>query len=171
MLKPGHRYWRDDEIVAVEFDNDQDPTYRYALECIWDEKGKIVAFFIMLNPSVGNYDVCDPTLNRCVNFARSWGYGGIVVVNLFAYITSDPKELLEVEDPIGSRNDEVIDVIAEAADQIVYAWGVDHGHYHQRNQQVMERLKDYEPKCILKNKGGHPRHPLFLKKDLELMAF
>lgn len=58
MLKPSHRYWANDENVAVEFDNDVKPAYRYILECIRDEQGKIVTF-IMLNPSIANSNILD----------------------------------------------------------------------------------------------------------------
>ena len=125
----------------------------------------------MLNPSVGDYDICDPTLNRCLDFARYWGFGGMTILNLFAYITPNPDELLIIEDPIGERNDEVIDIIAAASDEIVYAWGADYGHYYRRNKYIIDRLKEFKPKCILKSKKGHPRHPLYIKKGQDLIEF
>jgi hypothetical protein len=170
MLKPGHRYWRDNEKVEVVFDDDNNPTYRYVLECIWDEKGKIVTF-IMLNPSVADYMICDPTLNRCVDFARNWGFGGLTILNLFAYITPYPNELLVLKDPIGKKNDEIIESITSASEEIVFAWGADYGHLHGRNAFIIERLKDFKPKCIAKSKNGHPRHPLYLKKGLQLVEY
>lgn len=77
--------------------------YRYSLSRIWDEN-KANVLFIMLNPSTADGDVDDPTIRRCIGFAKSWGYGGIYVGNLFAYRATDPKELLKVENPIGFEN-------------------------------------------------------------------
>ncbi|MBN8209378.1 DUF1643 domain-containing protein [Bacillus sp. NTK071] len=49
--------------------------------------------------------------------------------------------------------------------------GAGYGHYHGRDKYIVEKLKCYEPKCILKSKKGHPRHPLYLNKELELVIF
>lgn len=170
MLKPGHRYWKEEELVEVEFDNDNTPKYRYVLECIWKPNTKIVTF-VMLNPSVADYFICDPTLNRCVDFAKKWGFGGMTILNLFAHITPNPNELLVVNDPIGEKNDEIIDIIISVSDEIVFAWGADYGHYYGRDQFIIDKLKVYQPKCIMKSKKGHPRHPLYLRKGLELIDF
>lgn len=64
--------------------------YRYLLTREWDSQGKIVTF-IMLNPSRADALLNDPTITRCLNFARSWGYGRLEVVNLFAYRTPQPE--------------------------------------------------------------------------------
>ncbi|MCA1318393.1 DUF1643 domain-containing protein [Bacillus tianshenii] len=170
MLKPGHRFWMDNEKVRVEFDNENNPSYRYVLECKWEENQKVVTF-IMLNPSVADNRVCDPTLNRCVDYAKSWGFGGMNILNLFAFISPNPKDLLKVKDPIGEKNDEIIDRIISSSDEIVFAWGSDYGHYHGRNMTIVEKLKEHKPKCIFKSKKGHPRHPLFLKKGLQLIEY
>lgn len=170
MLKPGHRYWKEDELVEVIFDNDNNPKYRYVLECIWKPNTKLVTF-VMLNPSVADYEICDPTLNRCVGFAQKWGFGGMTILNLFAYITPNPDELLVVNDPVGEKNDEIIDIIISVSDEIVFAWGADYGHLFGRDQFIIDKLKEYLPKCIAKSKKGHPRHPLYLKKGLELIVF
>lgn len=77
--------------------------YRYSLWRTWDKKLPKV-MFIMLNPSTADAYEDDPTIRRCINFAKSWGYGGIVVGNLFAYRATNPKKLILIDDPSGSAN-------------------------------------------------------------------
>src|SRR3546814_16904510 len=62
---------------------------------IWDDT-KPQCMFIMLNPSTADADLDDPTIRRCIGFAKSWGYGGLQVCNLFAYRSTEPRELLKV---------------------------------------------------------------------------
>ena len=85
---------------------DFDPTgvYRYSLWREWDARAPAVAF-VMLNPSTADAGKDDPTIRRCASFARSWGYGSLEVVNLFAYRASEPKRLRQTPDPIGPAND------------------------------------------------------------------
>lgn len=77
--------------------------YRYALWRIWDETKPFV-MFIMLNPSKADAETDDNTVRRCIGFAKSWGYGGIYICNLFAYRSTDPKVLLKVDNPFGDQN-------------------------------------------------------------------
>ncbi|MDJ0713917.1 MAG: DUF1643 domain-containing protein [Prochloraceae cyanobacterium] len=101
-----------------------DPTglYRYSLWREWDANAPKITF-IMLNPSRADATVDDPTIRRCINFASSWSYGFLEVVNLFAYRTSDPKKLHLVEDPVGQDNDRYIQRAVSEAKVVVLAWG------------------------------------------------
>jgi hypothetical protein len=78
--------------------------YRYALWRTWDES-KPNVMIIGLNPSTADENENDPTITRCINFAKSWGYGGVCVTNLFAYCATVPSDMKESNDPIGSEND------------------------------------------------------------------
>ena len=79
-------------------------TYRYTLWRSWDrDKGDVM--FIGLNPSTADETLNDPTVRRCINYAKSWGYGGIYMANMFAFRATDPKEMKQAKDPIGYRND------------------------------------------------------------------
>ena len=81
--------------------------YRYTLTRVWSlERGLVL--FVGLNPSTADAERDDPTVRRCVGYARRWGFGGVLVANLFAYRATDPRDLLAVSYPIGPRNDEVI---------------------------------------------------------------
>jgi hypothetical protein len=126
----------------------------------------------MLNPSVADLTVCDPTLNRCVNFSKSWGYGGMNIVNLYAFIATDPEELFKCDDPVGLENDKYIIQSVRESEKVIFAWGEKHKKLLNRSNTVSKLLKDLQPYCIKKTKNGlHPRHPLYLKGDLKPIAF
>lgn len=149
---------------------DQSGAYRYRLWRTFDSGNGIVAF-IMLNPSTADAEQTDPTLTRCMGFAKSWGYRRLEVVNLFAYRATDPKELLKANDPIGPENDKYILEVVQSADMIVAAWG-EKGKINRRNQQVVNILKPITDLHVLEMlKCGHPRHPLFAKSNIQPIKF
>lgn len=137
--------------------------YRYMLSRIWlPSKG--LACFVCLNPSTADEKTDDPTIRRCIQFADSWGYGGIVMVNLFAFRATKPKQLFLEREPIGFENDHYINNESGFARITIAAWGVA-GKYQHRDKAVMPLLTD--PHYLTLTKDGHPGHPLFLKKDLK----
>jgi hypothetical protein len=142
-----------------------DGPYRYTLWRLWDDRPHVV--FIMLNPSTADAQADDPTIRRCMGFARLWGYGGICVVNLFAYRSTDPRALATVLDPVGPRNDEQIDSTIGGADLIVAAWGA-HGTIGARSAVVRALVEKHRPLHHLGlTKNGSPRHPLYLRGDTQ----
>jgi len=142
-------------------------TYRYSLSRIWDKKKKYV-LFIGLNPSTANEEVDDPTIRRCVNYAKEWGYGGFMMVNLFAYRTTLPSNLKKVKYPVGSKNDKYIVILSKKADITVAAWG-NNGNLYSRDKQVLNLVSSLM--CLKINKSGQPTHPFYLKKDLKLINY
>ena len=78
--------------------------YRYMLRRVWD-RTKPACLFIGLNPSTADATVDDPTIRRCVGFADSWGYGELVVGNLYAFRATKPKDMFNQDDPVGPFND------------------------------------------------------------------
>jgi hypothetical protein len=138
----------------------EDNNYRYQLSRIWDES-KPAVLFIMLNPSTADASIDDPTIRRCINFAKSWGYGGLYVGNLYAYRSTDPKALKYVENPVGNDNIAHIQSLVTLVDKVIYAWG--------NNQKEPEWLRSIveTPYCIELSKKGVPKHPLYLKGDLQ----
>jgi hypothetical protein len=136
-----------------------DKLYRYQLTRIWDEdKPKVL--FIMLNPSTADADVDDPTIRRVINFAKSWNYGGVYVVNLYAFRSTNPKRLREIDDPRGKDNKTHIQDLLTRVDKVIYAWG----HKEKEPEWLHELVK--EPFCIALSTKGIPKHPLYLKGDL-----
>ncbi len=139
-----------------------DPTgnYRYSLLREWGEDGRVL--FVMLNPSTADGELDDPTIRRCMGFASEAGFGGMSVVNLYAYRSKDPFALNEVEDPIGPDNDATIVKEAARADLVVAAWG---GKPNKRRiEEVLELLRPRRMRCLGVNQNGAPQHPLYIPK-------
>jgi hypothetical protein len=141
--------------------------YRYSLRRCWDETRTGVAF-CMLNPSTADALKDDPTIRRCIGFAKRWGFGSLEVVNLFAYRATSPADLWPLADPIGPENDAHIKNAVGRASLIVAAWGI-HGTHRRRGEDVAARWQ--EAKCLGVTKDGHPRHPLYIPSVTPLMDY
>ena len=148
--------------------------YRYSLVRQWD-RTKPYLPFVMLNPSTADAEQDDPTIRRCMSFARREGCGGIVVVNLYALRSTDPKRLREVEDPVGPFNKRVIYdagiVAAEAGVPVICAWGLNDITQAAGGALVQAREAGARIMCLGKTAGGHPRHPLYVKGSQPLEAY
>ncbi|MCP3872135.1 MAG: DUF1643 domain-containing protein [Desulfobacteraceae bacterium] len=139
--------------------------HRYALWRRWDESGKI-AMFIGLNPSTADEVKNDPTVTRCINYAKRWGYGGMIMSNIFAFRATDPKVMKAANDPVGSKNDKWLLKLAMEANIIMAVWG-NHGEFMDRGNAVLSLFEGIELHCLAMNKTGHPKHPLYCKNSLE----
>jgi hypothetical protein len=139
--------------------------YRYQLWHIWDEdKPKVL--FIMLNPSLSESWENNPTVKRCINFAKTWGYGGIYVGNLYAFRTPYPKELKKAGYPEGKENRSHLLEMGKKCELTICAWGVYSGGTELENTKWIFSLFK-KPHYLALSKDGIPRHPLYLKKDLK----
>ncbi|MGH2543551.1 MAG: DUF1643 domain-containing protein, partial [Ardenticatenaceae bacterium] len=136
--------------------------YRYALWRVWDV-ARPLALFVCLNPSTADGQMDDPTVRRCVGFARTWGYGGVSVANLFAFRAIHPADLKVSPDPVGPDNDAWLTALAGRADIVVAAWG-NHGTFMNRSRTVFALISN--PQCLALTRQGQPAHPLYLKKTL-----
>ena len=147
-----------------------DRRYRYRLSRVFSPGQRIC--FAMLNPSTADAAVTDPTVERCLRFARAWGAGEVEVVNLFALRSTDPKALYSHPDPVGPDNDEALLAAARCATTVVAAWGV-HGALHGRGDQVMTALRQTNVRLMSlgRTKDGHPRHPLYLAGSTALEEY
>jgi hypothetical protein len=164
----------------------EDSEYRYLLTREWTPGGKGL-LFIMLNPSTADATQDDPTIRRCMNFARRDGYAGIAVVNLFAYRATDPKELKHVIETegigraIGGDNHYNISTLFTARRQmrsffdVVCAWGAN--ELGGALRQAVDELYRYHnlnreyPQCYGLSKSGWPRHPLYLPRNAQLSPY
>lgn len=145
-----------------------------------DERGKPVVdgageqlgepkscIFIMLNPSTADGEQDDPTIRRCIGFAKAWGYDRLDVLNLFAYRATDPRQLLALnhdDDPVGQGNSKAIKSAlfpSRLAGIVVCAWGAHGGHLGQ-DETVLGWLGDHDAYALGLSADGHPRHPLYL---------
>jgi hypothetical protein len=169
---------------------DKDRRYRFrlgrkltpqTLNITW---GEIIAFggfglsrvvFLMLNPSTANAFKPDPTVDRCCEFARRWGADVLEVVNLFAFISTDPRELTKATVPGwapieacggGVKNNMEILAACRGATRVVAAWGTG-GSLYERDQRVIHLLDDHdiELSVLRLTKEGHPNHPLSRGKN------
>ncbi|MBT9384141.1 DUF1643 domain-containing protein [Pseudooceanicola sp. CBS1P-1] len=138
--------------------------YRYALSREWAEGARIL--YVMLNPSTATETQNDPTVERCERRARTLGYGGFRVCNLFAWRETSPALLKKASEPIGPENDRLL---REAADWIgpdgliLCGWGV-HGSHMGRGAEVKALLKGTGRRLahLGLTKDGEPRHPLYV---------
>jgi len=135
-------------------------TYRYSLTREWGSGGTVVV--VGLNPSTADASIDDPTVRRCIRFAGAWGFGRLVIINLFAFRSTDPSRLYHVDDPIGPMNDRCIRREIGEADLVLVAWG-NRGKILDRDKAVLAWLPN--PHCIGVTDQGHPRHPLYVRSD------
>lgn len=132
----------------------------------------------MLNPSTADEQKLDPTLRRCRSFSKAWGVGGMLIVNLFAFRSTDPAVLRKIHDPRGADNDRHIRDAHFGSHKTIVAWGA-HGDMHDRAREVKDLLwlgdVAGEPKSVYHlgglTKAGHPRHPLYLPGGASLNEF
>lgn len=113
--------------------------------------------FIGLNPSTADETENDNTINRCINYAKDWGYGGLCMANLFAFCKKDPSKMKASENPVGIDNNGWLKRLSNNAGTVIAAWGND-GSYLGRSKEVMAMFPDL--KCLKINKSGEPAHPL-----------
>lgn len=153
---------------------DDSLTYRYALWRVWNET--IPALNVIgLNPSTATATEDDPTIRRCVGYAKAWGYGGLVMTNLFAYRSTDPNNIPQnVPDGmtwgVGLDNDRHLVEQAKAAGLVVLAWGA-HRAVGNRAVVVCQLLRGVPLHCLRLTKNGYPAHPLYLPKTLKPVLY
>ncbi|WNZ48461.1 DUF1643 domain-containing protein [Leptolyngbya boryana CZ1] len=143
--------------------------YRYVLWRRWaNDWSSNYAMFVGLNPSTADETQDDPTIRRCIKFAKDWGYSGLCMTNLFAYRATNPKDMIASVDPIGSDNDKYLLEYSARARIVVAAWG-NHGTHHDRHLDVKKMLPNLY--CLRRTKRGMPWHPLYLPQTLHPIQF
>lgn len=147
-------------IKGATLSNDR--KYRFELHRIFDTSKPLVAF-VGLNPSTADEDIDDPTITKCINYAKKWGYGGFHFVNLFSFRATDPKEMMNATEPIGIDNDNYLKSVFQKVEKVVCCWG-ELGTYKDRGNEVLKLINN--PYYLKMNKNGQPAHPLYLRGDL-----
>ena len=142
----------------------QDGKYRYQLSRIWDEE-KPKLLFIMHNPSTADAIVDDATTNKVINYVKKWGYGGDYVGNLYADRIKDPKTINERNYQKDEINIQHISCLIRLVDKVIYCWG-----FNKKEPEWLINLVD-TPYCIDVSTKGLPKHPLYLKKDLQYQLY
>lgn len=142
----------------------KDGLYRYSLDRQW-EAGSGFVNFIMLNPSTADANTDDPTIRRCMGFAQDWGFGGLIVTNLFAFRATNPKDMKKAKDPIGPSWPDAVYKAAMDSEQIILAWG---SHAQSEDRERLRKIIDpfWEKAYTLGyTRSGNPKHPLYLSKE------
>lgn len=141
--------------------------YRYRLWRSWGDRDHRVVF-VGLNPSTADEARDDPTIRKCIGFAKRWGFGALDMVNVFAWRSTDPRGLLAAADPVGPDNDESLRAAFDGAHRIVWAWG---RHNSRVRELVAGRVgragwfsvaRGCEVGTLGRAQDGSPRHPLML---------
>lgn len=155
--------------AAAVFDPDRE--YRYLLTRIWDPSQSPVVF-LMLNPSTADAFVEDNTIRRCLSFARREQAGGLVVVNLFALRSTDPRALLHHPDPVGRYNEAFVRQAMNLGGPVIAAWGAA-GVTGDRGREVARSLKarGVVLHCLGRTSTGQPRHPLYVPGEVALEEY
>ena len=144
---------------------------RYSLWRIWEKTGDYL-LFIGLNPSTANGIKDDPTIRRLINFAKSWGFGGLFCGNLFSLVSSNPANLLyeSAVELQGGPNDQAIKRMREIATLVLVGWGTWGIHASSRAEDVLALVG--EPvHCLKVTRKGEPAHPLYMPADSKLMRY
>ena len=150
-----------------------DRKYRYTLWRTWFSKPTWYGtfpyvMFVGLNPSTADETKDDPTVRRCIQFAKDWGYSALCMTNLFAWRDTSPKEMMKQENPIGEENDLYLLETSFKARQVVAAWGKNGSHMNRGNEVKKMITALY---CLRMNKDGSPEHPLYLPKTLQPIPY
>lgn len=152
--------------AGAVFSNDR--RYRYTLWRRWAQldmpigQTRICAF-VGLNPSTANECTEDPTVRRCIDFSRDWGFDTFVMLNIFAWRDTDPVIMKRQESPIGLHNVEAILSIQSLASRMVACWGV-HGDHMGQGERILKLLDKTKTVHLGLTKEGHPKHPLYLAR-------
>lgn len=138
--------------------------YRYTLERWWNDQRRDNLVVVGLNPSTADAMQDDPTIRRCVDFADQLGFGGLVMLNAYAYRSTYPEALADVIDPVGPENDRYIASVLAGVPWAICAWS-DHGT--GRAQAVLRIFEEMgcEPRVFGLTQRGAPRHPLYLPRS------
>jgi hypothetical protein len=137
--------------------------YRYSLTRVWDASLPSLTF-VLLNPSTADAVQLDPTLRRCVGFAKREGFGGMVIVNLYAFRTKSPKVMRAAPDPVGPENDQVL---AAVTGTVIAGWGTKAAP--RRVSRALELLPRLHALSV--TQGGHPQHPLYVQAGAPLIEW
>lgn len=143
--------------------------YRYSLWRIWDESKPLV-MFIGLNPSTANATSDDPTIRRVKAIAKNLGYGGVYMMNVFPYVSTDPTKIFDGVTPQTLHtNWEKLYFTAVKCGTVIFAWG----NFKEVSEELTRRLSVLFPnaKALQINKNGSPKHPLYCKTNIQPVNF
>lgn len=127
---------------------------------------------VMLNPSTADATKDDPTIRRCIGFAVRERFGGVEILNLFAFRATAPADLKAAADPVGPDNDQHLRDLFARHRTILAAWGA-HGAHLGRAEAIIRLAANRGTTltCLGRTARGHPRHPLYARGDCAILPF
>lgn len=139
--------------------------YRYSLTRVIYGGARNV-LFVGLNPSTADATLDDPTIRRCVGFAKLWGFNRLLMGNIYAFRSTDPKGLLTAENPVGPKNRDELSNMIDVSELVIAAWASN--PLTAAAKEIADFILSQEKvKCLGQNKNGSPKHPLYLAKSTE----
>ncbi|GAA3917662.1 DUF1643 domain-containing protein [Microbacterium invictum] len=151
----------DPDFISATADIQGD--YRYSLTRVWNDSVPQVTY-VLLNPSTADGYELDNTLKRCVSFAKGFGFGGMKILNLYAFRTKSPKIMLAAKDPVGPETDREL---AAATGTVIAGWGTN--AEPARVLHALTLLPQLHALAITKD--GHPGHPLYVHSSAQLVEW
>ena len=150
--------------------------YRQALTRDWTAQGATprAILFIGMNPSVADAAASDPTCHRELMFARDWGYTRYLKGNMLDWRATSPKDIPADPDlACSAANIPALEEMAAEAETVVMAYGKLHKRFQPVIGQVFAAMAATGKPlmCLGLNKDGSAKHPLYLRKDTQLMPF
>lgn len=144
--------------------------YRYTLWRVWSFRNDHGLLGVIgLNPSTADETKDDPTIRRCISYAKGFGYGGLLMLNAYAFRATHPKDMLEQDDPVGPENNATIEAAVYRTNTFICCWGANIDS--DRELAVYEIIKRCNVRCLGVTKDGHPAHPLYLRSDTPLRVW
>lgn len=155
----GADYWRRGAVFSAC------RTWRYSLWRRWDQSPQCqMVAFIGLNPSTADETADDPTIRRCIGFAKSFGFGGLYMLNAYAFRATDPNVMQAAADAVGSDNDRYLNLCSGVSQLVIACWGV---HCTAEREREVFSVVGKTLWCLGVTKAGRPRHPLYLRSDVK----
>lgn len=139
-----------------------DGRYRYWLLRVWNVDLPVVTIF-GVNPSVAGAEKDDPTIRKDTGFAARHDYGGLLKLNLAAFVATDPRACRKALDPFGPENSVMFmskTMSRFRSTDVWFCWGRNGWAFAEQAKQVA--LAFPLAKCFGKNPDGTPRHTLML---------
>lgn len=156
-----------DLTVATGAIFSDDGQYRYALWRIWSPPRPVIGY-LGLNSSTAGALNNDPTISRNMIRSEREGFGGMIQVNMYGFITPNPAVLLQIEDAIGELNDYYIREMDRLTKRQVCMWG-SFKPVKLRADDVYKMLSN--PYCLGANQDGEPKHSLYVRYDTKMMKY
>ena len=158
--------------------DDESSRFRLRLWRRWSSRPRVA--FVGLNPSTATATALDPTVTRCVNYARNWGFGGMEMLNLWTIRDTDPKGLWSAEDRGAELADRgMLEALDDDVTVVVFSSGPGSKGNRKNRQEVRERIEQLfaviggrvPTAALTLTSSGMPGHPLYLRADLEPLAW